>query len=370
MGELFAAAGGVMRFSGRLQIEADPHNWLKADLMVAKGRVELVSGSDLLGSWSTGQVVAERVEADRFSLQLGEDRALFIADDALSFSYEAMPQLNKRQLLPVGVMDKLKAGLRGEDAREPAAAIEPAVASPSESPAASAGKRLRELIKEASGQASTTSETPALGAVEKRSGHSLEGLLRGRAADHGDVPQVERVVDQAALEMDGELSTEDLLERLFDAPDAPEPELIISDHSPLPGSFWADSVVNESPVEPAEESPVEPEEESPVEQGKESPPVVDPWRSSEEPVDLSFNETPGWGGSSLSSRLSTRPAEKPSWASTFQPEEAAPAVVSTEVVDALNQIVVDVKSGGLSAEQVDAITALVQAVAEAVRPKI
>lgn len=345
-----------MRFSGRLQIEADPHNWLKADLMVAKGRVELVSGSELLGSWSTGQVVAERVEADRFSLQLGEDRALFIADDALSFSYEAMPQLNKRQLLPVGVMDKLKAGLRGDDSREAVVVSEPAAFSSSDSPAASTGKRLRELIKEASGLSSAPTETPASAdaIVEKKAGHSLEGLLRGRSAANDEAPAIDVDAEGPPTTDDGHLTTEDLLERLFDAPDAPERELVSSDQSSLPESLWADSEIAERPPEQ-----LDPEV-----------PVVDTWHMSEPMVDLSPNEKPNWG-SSLSSRLSGHPVEKPSWASPFEPEstQAAPPAQPVEVVDALDRIVTDVKSGALSAEQVDAITALVEAVRQALRSK-
>ncbi len=75
-----------MKFSGRLQIEADPRNWVKTDLNLSQGRLELVSGGDVLGSWSTTQVKAERVEGDKFQLHLGDDRAIFAADDALAFS--------------------------------------------------------------------------------------------------------------------------------------------------------------------------------------------------------------------------------------------------------------------------------------------
>jgi hypothetical protein len=101
-----------MKFSGRLQVEADPRNWVKADLRLTKGRVELAAGDESLGSWAVSHVTAERVDGDRFALQLGEERAVFAADDALAFSYEAMPQFNKRQIVPVaGVMERLRSGL-------------------------------------------------------------------------------------------------------------------------------------------------------------------------------------------------------------------------------------------------------------------
>ncbi len=102
-----------MKFSGRLQIEADPRNWVKTDLNLSQGRLELVSGGDILGSWSTAQVKAERVEGDRFQLHLGDDRAVFAADDALAFSYDALPVLAKKSVLAVagGLRGKLRKGL-------------------------------------------------------------------------------------------------------------------------------------------------------------------------------------------------------------------------------------------------------------------
>src|SRR5688572_12575528 len=102
-----------MHFSGRLQIEADPRNWVKTDLNLSQGRLELVSGGDVLGSWSTAQVKAERVEGDKFQLQLGDDRLIFAADDALAFSYEALPVLAKKSVLAAagGLRGKLRKGL-------------------------------------------------------------------------------------------------------------------------------------------------------------------------------------------------------------------------------------------------------------------
>ena len=101
-----------MKFSGRLQMEADPRNWVKTDLNLSQGRLELVSGGDVLGSWSTAQVKAERVEGDKFQLHLGDDRLIFMADDALAFSYEALPVLAKKSVLAVagGLRGKLRKG--------------------------------------------------------------------------------------------------------------------------------------------------------------------------------------------------------------------------------------------------------------------
>ena len=364
--------GGVMRFSGRLQIEADPHNWLKADLMVARGRVELVTGSDLLGSWSTSQVVAERVEADRFSLQLGEDRALFIADDALSFSYEAIPQLNKRQLIPVGgVMDKLKAGLRGDDPRDPAVIAEPPRPLAAESPVATTGKRLRELIKEASGYATASPAFETTRDPEKKAGHTLDAVLRWRAG----------AKDDAATEPSGEseLSTEDLLERLFDAPDVSEPEPARTSlpEPSVPGPLWAElaNVPEPAKATVGAEIPVvmEPPVAAPPVAEPTSEPKVETWQKDQPPLevwhktDLSPTPEPQWASSRLTGSPVAGTSGISSWPSTF--DDGPSGSPSEDVIAALELIVADVKSGALSTEQVQAVTALIEAITKAVQLK-
>ena len=162
----------LVKFSGKLQIEADPRNWLKTDLTLTQGRLELVSGGDLLGSWSTAQVKAERVEGDRFQLHLGDDRAVFAADDALAFSYEALPVLAKKTVLATatGLRGKLRKGLAGAD--RPAQpdthdTIEPAPSAvPDPEPEEEQSeipqppRKLRDLIQAALGAAQGETPTP------------------------------------------------------------------------------------------------------------------------------------------------------------------------------------------------------------------
>lgn len=88
-----------MRFNGRLQTEADGNGWLKSELSISGNKVELSAADELLGSWSVSQVRAERLSGDKFELHLGDDRAVFAADDALAFSYEALPKLTKKPLV-------------------------------------------------------------------------------------------------------------------------------------------------------------------------------------------------------------------------------------------------------------------------------
>lgn len=145
-----------MRFNGRLQTESDPDGWLKSELSISGSKVELISGDDVLGSWPVGQVKAERIEGDRFELYLGDDRAVFAADDALAFSYEALPKLTRKPLAEAAQgFRKLLGG--GRKNSSPAPAEAPAVVAPSE-PAAIVQesdpdeipanvKRLRDLIE-------------------------------------------------------------------------------------------------------------------------------------------------------------------------------------------------------------------------------
>ncbi|MGH8924148.1 MAG: hypothetical protein ACRDWA_05845 [Acidimicrobiia bacterium] len=151
-----------MRFSGTLQTQGDPEGWLKASLNLVGGRVEIVAGDETLGSWSVAQVKAERIEGNRFDLFLGDDRAVFVADDALAFSYEALPKLAKNPIVEVaqGFRLKLKGSSRkAAKTSDPAPVEPPPVSAPSLAdnivwqdppPEAPANvKRLRELIEAA-----------------------------------------------------------------------------------------------------------------------------------------------------------------------------------------------------------------------------
>jgi hypothetical protein len=141
-----------MRFNGRLQTDADPHGWLKSELSILGGKVELSAGEDLLGSWSLGQVKAERLEGDRFELLLGEDRAVFAADDALAFSYEALPKLTRKPLAEAahGFRKFLGGGRKATSPVEQPAVVEPAPEpepEPEVEEVPANVRRLRELIE-------------------------------------------------------------------------------------------------------------------------------------------------------------------------------------------------------------------------------
>jgi hypothetical protein len=308
------------------------------------------------------------VEADRFSLQLGEDRALFIAEDALSFSYEAMPQLNKRQLLPVGgVMDKLRAGLRGDDNREAPGVVPPPPAPPSYSTVATTGKRLRELIKEASGYSTPVAETTTESAVETKGGHTLDAVLRRSAEDDS------RLASEG-LEDGGELSNENLLERLFAAPDH---DLLDSSESSgdgkptgdqAEGSLWTETAI--TVTEPAATAPLG-KEPTPV-AAPVTPPAVETWQKEHPPLevwhktDLSANPDSQLG----SSKLADSPLRSSFGQSTWPFEVESRVGQADDVIAALNVILAEVRSGAMSTEQVQAVSSLIAAVTKALQLKL
>lgn len=230
-----------MRFNGSLQTQGDPEGWLKTSLNLVGGRVEIVAGEETLGTWSVSQVKAERIEGNRFDLSLGEDRAVFLADDALAFSYEALPQLAKNPIVEAaqGFRQKfLGSARKAAKVVEAVAPESPTPSAPSladnivwQEPRAEAPanvKRLRELIEAARANREETEEAP------EESDESAE-----------------RVPEIAVLSID------------------PPMRLMDSDAEPDTGSLWAGSELGRRINPPTDDdsdfftSPVEPEEVEP-----------------------------------------------------------------------------------------------------------
>ncbi|HEY7704607.1 MAG TPA: hypothetical protein VID03_07240 [Acidimicrobiia bacterium] len=115
-------AESTVRFQGNLQVQDDPRNWIRAVMVLHPSKIDLTSGDQSLGSWPLSQVAASRLEGDRFQLTLGEETAVFAADDALGFSYEALPRLNKKSML--GSIGKLFAAKKDSEGGAEAAPAE------------------------------------------------------------------------------------------------------------------------------------------------------------------------------------------------------------------------------------------------------
>ena len=345
-----------MKFSGRLQIEADPRNWLKSELSVNQGRVELVSGGELLGSWSTGQVKAERLEGDRFQLQLGDDRAVFAADDALAFSYEALPALAKKSVIAVasGLRGKLRKGLASAATSQPdeqsdadpqayasAAPIQPHLAETGLEPPPT--RRLRDLIQEAvkSNAAATTAQTPG-------SGWGSESVT----LDHGS-------------ELDGNAGGQ---------PSDPMSAAELRDWAPTRPPANEEAVPSSQGM-PAERTSVDSGWSSPDPLAMEAPPVI------AEPAALSDTlgrvrplrpvppvESAGRNGGTP---LGERPPERVGWAQAVRGTASAIGSVdaSAPVDRTLDTIIEGLRKSEMSPAQIVALTDLVKAVADAIQGK-
>lgn len=308
-----------MRFSGRLQIEADPVEWLKTDLSLTQGRVELTSGNEVLGSWSMSQVKAERIEGDRFELLLGDDRALFAADDALAFSYEAMPHLTKRHIIagPTGLRGRIRNSLRNNE-RHPAEHkpempaqvaqnVAPNAKGSPESINHPVARRLRDLIEAASQEQASQGESAA------------DAVQNGGGGVTDEFAEVKHPLGHTDAEKDASTSEFALVAPIYE--------------------FEAEFV-----------SAAEPEFETPS-----SAPVVWPTSPPEpEPTDLVLPSPPRRNAI----RLDLEPAFARASPRDDEPEDW--------VMVALEGLLAEVRKGSMTPAQVGAITDLVQAVTDLV----
>ena len=87
---------GRQIYRGRLAVEADSTD-LKVDLRIGGGTVEVLTAKESLGVWSIAHVSVSRQEDGRFLLQLGDEEALFRAEDPLLFAYEAASTIRDEQ---------------------------------------------------------------------------------------------------------------------------------------------------------------------------------------------------------------------------------------------------------------------------------
>jgi hypothetical protein len=352
-----------MKFSGRLQIEADPRNWLKTDLNLNHGRLELVSGDDILGSWSTAQVKAERVEGDRFQLHLGDDRAVFAADDALAFSYEALPVLAKKTVLATAtnLRGKLRKGLAAverttlpdtQDLSEPTAAPVPdpqpdVVESDLGGEVPQPSRKLRDLIQAA--VKNNLGETPP-------------------AEDHrqwepGLTP---RSTNRAGSDAVADPSPE---------PGPSAPAWPVLDEATVEITPHVDIVVEQSRVEPSfSPAPAFGDENS-----EQVRPTFDfsPVFAEPAPVNEKFEHAaPLRGmldleatGFENGDTLGERPAERFGWVRASVDEPAVPVEPPQPLIRSLDALIEEVRNSAMSPAQVGAVTDLIRAVTEAIEGK-
>ncbi len=71
---------------------------LPVELTVSDRALTVSADGELLGSYPLEEVTVARVGSDRFDLHVGADDLVFTADDAIRFSYEAMPLIETSRM--------------------------------------------------------------------------------------------------------------------------------------------------------------------------------------------------------------------------------------------------------------------------------
>ena len=71
---------------------------LPVELDLSDRALTVSADGELLGSYPLEEVAVARVGSDRFDLHVGSDQLVFTADDAIRFSYEAMPMIESSRL--------------------------------------------------------------------------------------------------------------------------------------------------------------------------------------------------------------------------------------------------------------------------------
>lgn len=79
------------------------------ELDLTRRALTVSSDGEVLGDYPLAEVAVSRIGSDRFDLRVGSDQLLFTADDAILFSYEAMPVIESVRRDPVAhPVDRLR----------------------------------------------------------------------------------------------------------------------------------------------------------------------------------------------------------------------------------------------------------------------
>lgn len=82
-----------MRFTGRIRFQDIDTGDLDVSVEVDDTHVHLRSGDESLGSWCLADVVASRLVANEFEIDLGGETVVFEADDQVNFAYGAVQKM-------------------------------------------------------------------------------------------------------------------------------------------------------------------------------------------------------------------------------------------------------------------------------------
>ncbi len=90
-----SGAGSQLHFRGALALPDDAEPSLIVDLRVEDEVVVITQDNEQIGVWNIEEVDAERLNGQKFLLQLGDDEVIFHARDRLGFAYNGINALKE-----------------------------------------------------------------------------------------------------------------------------------------------------------------------------------------------------------------------------------------------------------------------------------
>lgn len=107
-----------MRYRGTLEVDATRRGrGLAVELAVIGRKLTVSSDEGVLGSYPIDEVEITRLGSDRFDLRVGSEQLVFTAEDAIRFSYEALPMIESYRSHPTQrAIGKVRSWLKENEA--------------------------------------------------------------------------------------------------------------------------------------------------------------------------------------------------------------------------------------------------------------
>lgn len=327
-----------MRYHGRIRIEETKGADLDAYVEVSDTHVRLMSGDETLGSWCLADVVAERVVANEFHIDLQGEAITFLADDQVNFAYGAVQAMAEgwARFHSMNVLSRKRAVASARRENQPSRLAEVHRAfgkakaelnRPLPPPAEVAKQEPVETPEESEPAAAAKSTGGFWAKVEAATAagpSDAESVPERDSTEEvppsGDTPPIEagRSADDDRLDTSEAAAVVGKMKRLDALPKRPQIRRPAHRHTgeegPVPDEAQADEVMPPAPTEPAEPFAAKTEIAEPT------PGAQEP--RAEPPATLRRRPRPRPAGPGDGSPAPRRPIDPEEPAAAFAPEEA------------------------------------------------